>query len=145
MSQSTAPALGSLHHRSNFNWLSILHTVMCMLQCFSLKSSHPFLSPLCPKVCSLCLCLLSCHACRIVSTIFLDSICIHSVQFSRSFVSSSLQPHEPQYARPPCPSPILESTQTHVHCVSDAIQPSYPLSSPSPPAHNLSQHQGLFQ
>jgi len=38
---------------------------------------------------------------------------------------------------------ILESTQTHVHCVSDAIQPSHPLSSPSPPALNLSQHQGL--
>ena len=38
-----------------------------------------------------------------------------------------------------------ESTQTHVHWVSDAIQPSHPLSSPSPPALNLSQHQGLFQ
>ena len=34
--------------------------------------------------------------------------------------------------------------QTHVHRVSDAIQPSHPLSSPSPPAFNLSQHQGLF-
>ena len=40
---------------------------------------------------------------------------------------------------------LLESTQTHVHWVSDAIQSSYPLSSPSPPALNLSQHQGLFQ
>ena len=39
----------------------------------------------------------------------------------------------------------LEPTQTHVHRVSDDIQPSYPLSSPSPPAFNLSQHQGLFQ
>ena len=39
---------------------------------------------------------------------------------------------------------IPESTQTHVHWVSDAIQPSHPLSSPSPPAFNLSQHQGLF-
>ena len=38
-----------------------------------------------------------------------------------------------------------ESTQTHVHWVSDAIQPSHPLLSPSPPALNLSQHQGLFQ
>ena len=34
---------------------------------------------------------------------------------------------------------------THVHRVSDVIQPSQPLSSPSPPAFNLSQHQGLFQ
>ena len=40
---------------------------------------------------------------------------------------------------------LLELTQTHVHPVGDAIQPSHPLSSPSPPAFNLSQHQGLFQ
>ena len=38
-----------------------------------------------------------------------------------------------------------EFTQTHVHRVSDAIQPSHPLSSPSPPALNPSHHQGLFQ
>ena len=40
---------------------------------------------------------------------------------------------------------LLEFTQIHVHPVTDAIQPSHPLSSPSPPAFNLSQHQGLFQ
>ena len=40
---------------------------------------------------------------------------------------------------------LLESTQTHVHWVRDAIQSSHPLSSPSPPALNLSQHQGLLQ
>ena len=40
---------------------------------------------------------------------------------------------------------IPELTQTHVHWVSYAIQPSYPLSSPSPPAFNLSPPQGLFQ
>ena len=40
---------------------------------------------------------------------------------------------------------LPESTQTHVHWVSDAIQPSHPLSSPSLPALNLSQHQGLFK
>ena len=40
---------------------------------------------------------------------------------------------------------LLESTQTHVHRVGDAIQPSHPLSSPSPPALNPLQHQGLFQ
>ena len=40
---------------------------------------------------------------------------------------------------------LPESTQTHVHWVGDAIQPSHPLSSPSPPAPNPSQHQGLFQ
>ena len=40
---------------------------------------------------------------------------------------------------------LPEFTQTHVHRVSDAIQPSHPLSSPSPPAPNPSQHQCLFQ
>ena len=40
---------------------------------------------------------------------------------------------------------LPESIQTHVHRVDDAIQPSHPLSSPSPPALSLSQHQGLFQ
>ena len=40
---------------------------------------------------------------------------------------------------------LLESTPTHVHRVGDAIQPSHPLSFPSPPALNLSQHQGLFE
>ena len=56
------------------------------------------------------------------------------------------------YNRMDCSTPGLpvhhqlpEFTQTHVHQVSDAIQPSHPLSSPSPPAFNLSQHQGLFQ
>ena len=68
-----------------------------------------------------------------------------SVQFSRSGMSDFLQPHELQHARPPCPSQIPDLTQTHAHRVSDAIQPSYPLSSPSPPARNPSQHQGLFQ
>ena len=40
---------------------------------------------------------------------------------------------------------LLEFAQIHVHRVGDAIQPSHPLSSPSPPSLNLSQHQGLFQ
>ena len=40
---------------------------------------------------------------------------------------------------------FLELTQTHVHPVGDALQPTHPLSSPSPPALNLSQHEGLFK
>ena len=67
------------------------------------------------------------------------------IQFSCSVVSNSLRPHELQHARPPCPSPTPGVTQTHVHRVGDAIQPSHPLSSPSPPAFNLSQHQSLFK
>ena len=48
-------------------------------------------------------------------------------------------------ARLPVHHQLLEFTQTHVHRVGDAIQPSHPLSSPSPPAPNPSQHQGLFK
>ena len=51
---------------------------------------------------------------------------VTSVQFSRSVVSDSLRPHESQHARPPCPSPTPEFTETHVHRVRDAIQPSHP-------------------
>ena len=73
----------------------------------------------------------------LVSSFFVLAV-FSSVQVSRSVLSDSLRPHELQHARPPCPSP-------HVHRVGDAIQPSHPLSSPSPPALNLSQHQGLFK
>ena len=58
---------------------------------------------------------------------------------------------DPMDYRLPCRSPTrgahqrVELAQTHVHQVGDAIQPSLPLLSPSPPAFNLSQHQGLFQ
>ena len=45
----------------------------------------------------------------------------------------------------PVPHQLPESMQTHVHWVGDAIQPSHPLSSPSLPALNLSQHQGIFK
>ena len=65
-------------------------------------------------------------------------------QFSWSAVSNSLRPH----GRTPGFSvhhQLLKLAQTHVHPVSDAIQSSHPLSSPSPPAFNLSQHQALFQ
>ena len=68
-----------------------------------------------------------------------------SDQISRSVVSNSLRPSESQHARPPCPSPTPGVHSDSVHRVSDAIQPSHPLSSPSPPAPNPSQHQSLFQ
>ena len=55
-----------------------------------------------------------------------------NIHFSRSVVSDSLQPHEPQHSRPPCPSPTL---RVHLNpCpLSNTIQPSHLLSSPSPP------------
>ena len=66
-----------------------------------------------------------------------------SVQFSHSIVFNFLRPHGLQHARLPCPLPLLELAQTHVHRVSDAIQSSHPLLSLSLPALNLSQHQSL--
>ena len=68
-----------------------------------------------------------------------------SVQFSHSVVSNYLQPQQLQHAKLPVHHQLSEYTQTDVHWLGDAIQPSYPLSSPSPPALNLSQLQGLFQ
>ena len=66
-------------------------------------------------------------------------------QFSHSFMSNSLQPMDCSTPEFPVHHQLLEPTQTHVHQVSDATQPSHPLSSPSLPTFNLSQHQGLFQ
>ena len=62
-----------------------------------------------------------------------------------SVTSDSSKPRGLQHARLSCPSPSPEVAQTYVHWVSDAIQPSHPLSPPSCPALNLSQNQGLFQ
>ena len=69
----------------------------------------------------------------------------NSVQLSFTIVSDYLKPHGLQHTRLPCPSPTPGLSQTHVHWVSDAIQPSHPLLPSSPPAFNLSQHQGLFK
>ena len=109
--------------------------------------------------------ILHCYCCCSVSS---------SVQLSHLVMSNSLQPHEPQHAGPPCPSPtprvhpnpssrvqlcdpmnysmpglsvphhLSELAQVHVHWIGDAILPSHPLS-PSSSACSLSQHQGLFK
>ena len=72
---------------------------------------------------------------------------IHSVQFC-SVAQSCLTLCDPMNRSTPglpVHHQLPEFTQTHVHQVSDAIQPSRPLLSPSPPAPNPSQHQSLFQ
>ena len=62
-----------------------------------------------------------------------------------SLMSYSLQPCGLQHASFPVLHQIPELIQSHFHPVGNTIQPSHPLSTPSPPAFNLSQHQGLFQ
>ena len=70
-----------------------------------------------------------------------------SVQFSTVTQSCLTLCNPMDCRRPGLPvhHQLLELAQTHVHQVSDAMQPSNPLSSPSPPVFSLSQHQGLFQ
>ena len=70
---------------------------------------------------------------------------MHSVQFSRSVVSDSSDTMDHSTPGFPVHHQLLEFTQTHLHWIGDAIQPSHPLSSLSPPAFNLSQHQGIFK
>ena len=72
---------------------------------------------------------------------------IRSVKFSSVAQScpTLCEPMNPSTPGLPVHHQLLEFTQTHVHRVSDAIQLSHPLLSPSPPAPNPSQHQGLFQ
>ena len=72
-----ARASGALLHAPNSRCSSALHTVIYMFQCWSLKSSHPRLLPLSPKVCSSHLRLLCSPAYRIVGTIFLNPIYIY--------------------------------------------------------------------
>ena len=77
----------------------------------------------------------------------LTSTATYSFQFS-SVAQSYLNLCDPMNRRTPglpIHYQLLEFTQTHAHQLSDAIQLSHPLSSPSPPAPNPSQHQGLFQ
>ena len=68
-----------------------------------------------------------------------------SAEFSCSVLSGSCDPMDCSTSGLPVHHHLLEFTQTHVDWVCDAIQPYYPLSLPSPPVFNLSQHQGIFK
>ena len=93
---------------------------------------------------------MGCHALLqgIFPTKGLNPCLLHSVQFF-SVTQSCLTLCNPSWQHVRLCIPVHnqhpELAQTHVHRVSDAIQPYHPLSSPSPPAFSLSQHQGLFQ
>ena len=128
--------------------------ILYTFQCHSPKSSHPLPFPQSPKDCSIQQCLFCCLTYGVVVTIFLNSIiCVSILYWCFSFWLISL-----------C---IIGSSFIHLirtdscryrkafwrskgrgRChliVSDAIQSSHPLLSPSPPAPNPSQHQSLFQ
>ena len=90
-----------------------------------------------------------------VLSLLLKFICQGSLILSESYVFSSVaqscltlclrDPMDCSMPGFPVHHQLLELAQTHAHQVSDAIQPSHPLSSISPPTFNLSQHQGLFR
>ena len=81
--------------------------------------------------------------------VFLEFSCLlyNTIQFTSVAQScrTLCNPMNCSIAGLPVHHQLPEFTQTHAHQVGDAIQPSHPLSSPSPPAPNPSQHQGLFQ
>ena len=113
----------SIRHHSSLHTFEIFKVYIS-------KYLYTVISPLCSNI-SFCVLQLS----------------LHSVQFS-SFAHSCPTLCDPMN----CSTPGLpvhhqlpEFTQTHVHRVGDAIQPSHPLSSPSPPAPSPSQHQSLFR
>ena len=91
------------------------------------------------------------HICSLSASLFLPCELVHLHHFSRSEMCvnvhcfSLFDPMNSSTPAFPVQHHLPEFTQTHIHRVSDAIQPSHPLSSPSPPAPNPSQHQGLFQ
>ena len=124
LSCQRALGLSSLHHTASFHWLSFTYGKACFND--TLSSSHSPLPPLCPQVCSLCLCL-------------------HAPQFSPSVISDSFNPMDCRMPGFPVHHQLLELAQTHLHQVGDTIQLFHSLLSPSPPALNPSQHQDLFQ
>ena len=93
----------------------------------------------------------------VLEKVYLSSPLIYSIIYTNHYFSSvqfsSVAQSCPTLCDPmnrstpglPVHHQLPEFTQTHVHRVSDAIQPSHPLASPSPPAPNPSQHQSLFQ
>ena len=115
-----------------YTWLTMLH----QLQVDSKRTQpYTYTYPFSPKLPSHP----GCHM-----TLSRVPYAVGSVQFSHSVVSNSFDPMDCSTLGFPVHHHLLEFAQTPVHWVGDSIQPSYPLSSPSPPAFNLSQHQGLF-
>ena len=82
------------------------------------------------------------HQIKIVGLIYLSSVQFSSVAQSWPTLCDPMNRSTPGLA---VHHQFPEFAQTHVHRVGDTIQPSHPLLSPSPPAPNPSQHQGLFQ
>ena len=119
------------------------HRVLCLLLCGSLDGTGIW------RRMDTCICMTESLSCT-PETIIVTNINIVnklSVQFSSVTQSCPILCNPMNRRTPGLPvhHQLPEFTQTHVHRVSDAIQPSHPLSSTTPPAPNPSQHQSLFQ
>ena len=104
------------------HWLLYNWSLQCEENLFQKNEPYTFIVYFVWMSCVICSCVIS------YNLDFWEGATIYlvnhiSVQFSCSVVSDSLRPHESQHSRPPYPSPTPEFTQTHVHRVSDAIQP----------------------
>ena len=105
------------------------------------------------KCLCVCICVCLCIGMRVVRAFPGHGLWSHTVWYWCGSSCCSIAQSCPTLCDPmDCSTPglpvlhhVSEFTQTHVHWVGDAIQPPHPLSSPSPPALNLSQHQGLFK
>ena len=129
MNKATVPARSYLFLPHQCHWLALLLPFEALLDLpFNFFQMFHFLS--------------SCSSLPQAGLCPLSSVQFSSVTQSCPTLCDSMDCSMPGL---PVHHQLPEFTQTHVHWVGDAIQPSYPLSSPSHPAFNLSQHQGLFK
>ena len=124
----SVPAPSILYHASNLDWKSVSYMIIYTFQGHSPKSSHPRPLTQSPKDCFIHLCLFCYLAYRLI------------VQFSSVAQScpTLCDPMSCSTSGLPVHHQLLEFTESHIHRGSDAIQPSHPLSSPSPLAPNPS-------
>ena len=144
----SALALSALFHAWNLDLSFISHMVIYMFQHYSLKSSHPRLLPQSPTACSLHLCLFCCLTYRVIVTIFLNPMYMRSVQFSSVQSLSRVRLFVIPWTAACQAFLSITNFWSLLKLMSiESVMPSnhVSLSSPSPLAFNVSQHQGLFQ
>ena len=148
LSSPFPPAPNPSQQQSLFQWVNSSHEVMgpdAIIFVFWMLSFKPTFSL---SSFTFIKRLFSIPAIKLVSYSFLLClVLLISIQFSSVAQSCPTLCNPMNHSTPGLPvhHQLPEYTQTHVHRVRDAIQPSHPLSSPSPPAPNPSQHQSLFQ
>ena len=135
--------LSTMSQALNLDWWSISHMVTYMFH--TTLSNHPTLAfshRVQKSALYICVCFVVSHIGSLLPSFFSSVLQFSSVTQSCPTLWNPMNRSTPGLL---VHHQLSEFTQTHVNQVSDAIQPSHPLSSPSPPAPNASQHQSLFQ